>query len=438
VGDVPPAPAVVTALASSEPFTALQTRRLGPIRRWFAEHPRGTDIVVMAWFALPSMTNLAWPMPRPGAHLALVAVTTAVLWFRRRYPVHVLAWTLAAAAISSAVISNTGGHEWAAAMAVYAVASLRPTRTAWIAAGVTVLTLAAIAWLTLDYYVAAVEIEAAPDQPGAPATPLQAFVALTSWMTVITLVALSIGTNVRARRLHTKDLVDRANRLVLERDQREQLATAAERARIAREMHDVVAHSVSVMVALADGAAASLEKRPERTRAALAELSLTGRDALTEIRSILGVLRTERAEGTAAPFDGDAPLAPTTGDLDELLARFRAAGLPVERIDSGPPLPQQPRFALTVYRVVQEALTNVLRYAAGASRVVVEIDRTDDVVSLVISNDAGTGTVQPGSGHGLVGLRERVAGFGGTVTAGPHAGGGWRVHATIPVPTEPT
>src|SRR5690606_19622272 len=134
-------------------------------------------------------------MPLPGVHLALVALTTAALWFRRRYPVHVLVWTLLAAAISSALISNTGGHEWAAAMAVYAVASLRPTRTAWIAAGVTVLILAGIAWVTLDYYVAAVEIEAAPDQGGSPATPLQAFVALTSWMTVITLVALAIGTN---------------------------------------------------------------------------------------------------------------------------------------------------------------------------------------------------------------------------------------------------
>lgn len=390
----------------------------------------------MAWFALPSLINLAWPMPLPGVHLALVAATTAVLWFRRRYPLHVLAWSLIAAAVSSAIVHNTGGHEWAAAMAVYAVASLRPTRTAWIAAIATVLVLATTVWLTIDYYVAAVQIGPMPEQEPTTATPVQALVGVLSWMTVVTLVALAIGTNVRARRLHTQDLVDRANRLVLERDQREQLATAAERARIAREMHDVVAHSVSVMVALADGASASLEKRPERTRAALAELSLTGRDALTEIRSILGVLRTE---GTGdAPFDGEAPLVPTAGDLEELLGRFRAAGLPVERVDSGPPLPQQPRFALTIYRVVQESLTNVLRYAAGASSVRVEIDRADDVVTVVVSNDAGTGTAQPGSGHGLLGLRERVGAFGGTVTAGPHTGGGWRVRAIIPIPTEQT
>src|SRR5690606_7277798 len=247
------------------------------------------------------------------------------------------------------------------------------------------------------------------------------------------MVAHAIGMSVRARREHDRALVDRANRVLLERDQREQLATAAERARIAREMHDVVAHSVSVMVALADGAFASLDKQPERSRVALEELSRTGRDALTEMRSILGVLRTE-STADGVPFEGAAPLAPTTGDLDELLARFRAAGLPVERVESGAPLPEHPRLTMTIYRVIQESLTNVLRYAPGAAAVRVEIAHADDVVSVTVSNDAGSGSIQPGSGHGLIGLRERVGAFGGTVTAGPTATG-WRVHATIPVPT---
>lgn len=392
--------------------------------------------MVVLWFVLPSLISLFFPLRLPGLYLALVAATGTALWFRRRYPLQVLAWTIVAAAISSAFLYNTGGHEFAAALAIYAVASLRPPRLAWIGVAVTVLALAGMVWLTLDHYVetGAVEIEAASEvNQYATATPAQTFVGVIFWTTIINIVALAIGTNVRARRLHTQDLVDRTNRLALERDQREQLATVTERARIAREMHDVVAHSVSVMVALADGAAASLDKRPERTRTALDELSQTGRDALTEMRSILGVLRTESAGDT--PFDGAVPLAPTTGDLDELLTRFRAAGLPVERVDTGPPLPQQPRFTLTVYRVVQESLTNVLRYAAGASTVRVEIDRTDDVATVVVSNDAGTGVVQPGSGNGLVGLRERVGAFGGSVTAGPHQRG-WRVHATIPIPAE--
>ena len=362
----------------------------------------------------------------------LVVLTCVALWFRRRYPLHTLACALLFTVISSVVQHNTGGHEFAAALALYAVASLRPPRVAWIATVATVLVLAAAVGATLDYYVDAQAVEVGEDGEYAPATPAQTFAGIVSWTTVVSFVALAIGTSVRSRRLHTQDLVDRANRLVLERDQREQLATATERARIAREMHDVVAHSISVMVALADGASASLDKRPERTRTALDELSRTGRDALTEMRSILGVLRTETDE---APFDGTAPLSPTVGDLDELLGRFRAAGLPVERVDSGPPLPTQPRFALTVYRVVQESLTNVLRYAAGAASVRVEIARADDVATVVVSNDAGTGAVQPGSGNGLVGLRERVGAFGGTVTAGPHARG-WRVRAIIPIPEE--
>lgn len=417
----------------TEPFTALQTRRLGPIRRWFAEHPRGTDVVVVLWFVLPSMLSLFWPVRLPGLYLGLVAATGTALWFRRRYPLQVLAWTLIASTISSAFLHNTGGHEFAAALAIYAVASMRPPRIAWGALLVAVLGLAGMVWLTLDFYVevGAVEIESGGDLP---VTPAQTFIGIIFWTTIINVVALAVGTNVRARRLHTKELVDRANRLALERDQREQLATVTERARIAREMHDVVAHSVSVMVALADGAAASLDKRPERTRTALLELSQTGRDALAEMRSILGVLRTE---GTETPFDGAAPLSPTAGDIDELLARFRAAGLPVERVDSGPPLPQQPRFALAVYRVVQESLTNVLRYAAGAATVRVSIDGSDGVATVVVFNDAGHGAVQPGSGQGLVGLRERVGAFGGTVTAGPHASG-WQVQATIPIPTEQT
>jgi len=434
-GDLPPAPVVAAPAARTAPFTALQARRLGPVRRWFAEHPRGTDAVVVAWFLLPSLVTLIFPTRYPGAHLALVVLTSAALWFRRRYPLHVLAWTLVAAAISSALVHNSGGHEFAAALAIYAVASLRPPRVAWTAAILSVLALSATVWLTLDFYVDAAAVEIDAELSAQPVTRTQTLVGVLSWMVVVILVALAIGTSVRSRRLHTQDLVDRANRLALERDQREQLATVSERARIAREMHDVVAHSVSVMVALADGAGASMDKQPERTRAALAELSRTGRDALNEIRSILGVLRTEETDDV--PFDGAAPLAPTAGDLDELLRRFRAAGLPVERVDAGPPLPQQPRFTLTVYRVVQESLTNVLRYASGASTVRVEISRADDVATVVVSNDAGTGVVQPGSGNGLLGLRERVGAFGGTVTAGPHAHG-WRVHAAIPIPPEAT
>ncbi len=436
MGDAPPrsASAVPPDRASTPPFSTIETRRLGPIRRWFAAHPRGTDIIVSAWFFVPSLLQIAFPTQRPVVHWALVAITTAVLLWRRHQPVAVLGWVIVGAALSSWLVGGTGGQEFAAALAVYAVAAHRPARTAWIATIVTVLALAGLGWLSLDTYMSEA-IDQGQD-PEVVATRLQVFAGVASWTTVVTLVAHALGINVRARRLHTQDLVDRANRIALERDQRAQLAAADERARIAREMHDVVAHSVSVMVTLADGAGASLDKNPEQSRRALKELSATGRDALAEMRTILGVLRSGPQPEGEAPFDGPAPLAPTAGDLDDLLARFRSAGLAVERVDRGGALPAQRAFALTVYRVVQESLTNVLRYAPGATTVRVEIDRGPDAVVIDVVNDAGTGSrTQPGSGNGLIGLRERVAAIGGTATAGPD-GRGWRVHAALPLPTE--
>lgn len=396
------------------------------------------DIVVAAWFALPSLTNLTvlpartdTPLPDwlpPSILLLLVALSTAALLARRRWPVAVLAVTTVDAVLVTVLLGNTYGHEFAVAFAAYAVASLRPASTAWLG------TLSAIALVGGSVLLAgdASGIDAGVEGAPEPLPPLLGLGIAASFTALTIMVAHAIGMSVRARREHERALVDRANRVLLERDQRDQLATAAERARIAREMHDVVAHSVSVMVALADGASASLDKQPERSRVALRELSETGRGALAEMRSILGVLRTEDAEDTA-PFAGGAPLAPTTGNLEELLARFRAAGLPVERVDSGPPLPRQPRLLLTVYRVVQESLTNVLRHATGAAWVRVEIACADDVVVVTVTNDVGIRAAQPGGGNGLVGLRERVGAFGGTVTAGP-SGDGWRVQATIPVP----
>ncbi len=389
--------------------------------------------MVACWYLVPSLVTAAMvlgelPLSSLSLFLVTVAVVTGALLLRRQHPVAVLIVIGACALLTTIVAGNPFGHEFGVVLAIYTTASLRPPQTAWVCTLASIVLLGATTYLLGDMSQISVD-GGESEELSVPAALAVAIGFTTLWI----IVAHAIGTSVRARRSHERDLADRTNRLALERDQREQLATAAERARIAREMHDVIAHSVSVMVALADGAAASLDKAPDRTRTALTELSQTGRDALAEIRSILGVLRSEDTDRT--PFGGDAPLAPTAGDLDELLTRFRAAGLPVERVDTGPPLPQQPRFTLTVYRVVQEALTNVLRYAAGASAVRVEIGRADDVATVVVSNDAGSGVVQPGSGNGLVGLRERVGAFGGTVTAGPHQRG-WRVRATIPIPTE--
>jgi signal transduction histidine kinase len=224
-------------------------------------------------------------------------------------------------------------------------------------------------------------------------------------------------------------LEERARQLALERDQREQLAAAGERARMAREMHDVVAHSVAVMVTLAHGAAASLDRRPQRSREALAELSSTGRTALGDMRRIVGLLRDD-SPATGALSDGPVP-RPGVAAVADLVETFRDAGLPVRLVERGPALPHDPRLRHTVFRVVQECLTNVLRHAPQTSHVEVTLDRSEGDVTVTVANSCGRGTSDStGGGHGLAGMRERVAAHHGTVDAGPTPTG-WQVRATL-------
>jgi signal transduction histidine kinase len=255
---------------------------------------------------------------------------------------------------------------------------------------------------------------------------------------VLGLLALAVGSNVRNRRLHIAALVDAANALARDQDQRARLVQAAERARIAREMHDVVAHSVSVMVALGGGASMALDWAPERSRAALDELVATGRSALADMRRVLGVLDdTSTTDTGAAPAWGDTPLAPQPGSLDlgALVDRTRAAGLPVHTTGLADTGLQDldVSLQLAVYRIVQESLTNVLRHAPGTPAVEVDVLRRPDSVEVVVTDHGAAVAVEPspGSRRGLVGMRERAAVFGGSVDAGPY-GQGWRIRALLP------
>ena len=256
-----------------------------------------------------------------------------------------------------------------------------------------------------------------------------AFIALDVTVGVIAVLA---GANVRGRRQRVAVLEDRARQLALERDQREQIAVASERNRIAREMHDVVAHSLSVMITLAEGASVMLEKNPDRARRALEELAETGRSSLADARRLVGVLREGGGASDTDPASG-TPLAPqpTDRDVAVLVERFRGAGLPVTYRESGPPLPDDAILHLAVYRIVQEALTNVLRHAPTAPRIDVTVERTFERVTIVVDNDAGTGTPTiSGSNRGLIGIRERVAAYAGSVDAGPTPTG-WRTRALL-------
>jgi signal transduction histidine kinase len=246
---------------------------------------------------------------------------------------------------------------------------------------------------------------------------------------------------VRALRSRLDWLAERAERLELERDQQATLAAVTERARIAREMHDVVSHNIQVMVTLADAASSAQATDPDRAAEAIHEVSSTGRQALTDMRRMLGVLRDEpgpaNGSGAAAAGRGRASYAPQPGlgELDALIERVQATGLDVSLRRLGLPFELSSAAGLTVYRVVQEALTNALKHAEEVRAVQVELAFADPDVAVRITDDGRTKVVVPSSptsgGHGLAGMAERAAAFEGTLTAGPRPAGGWEVEAML-------
>ncbi|WP_410596091.1 sensor histidine kinase [Amycolatopsis sp. lyj-23] len=241
--------------------------------------------------------------------------------------------------------------------------------------------------------------------------------------------AVTLGLAVRIRRAQLAGLRDRAARLEVERDQRSRLATATERARVAREMHDIIGHHLSVIITLADGGAYAADVTPHRSKEALQLVGDAGRQALGELRRMVGVLR-DRA---------DAPeLNPQPGitDVEELCTRFRAAGPEVVYRSAGELDTLDRGVQLMAYRIVQEALTNTLKHAGPHTRIDVLVAAADAKLRVHVQ-DAGrpdrTGPLAPPAeeGHGLAGMRERAALYGGTVTAGPAATGGWTVQAVL-------
>jgi signal transduction histidine kinase len=252
------------------------------------------------------------------------------------------------------------------------------------------------------------------------------------WIGSFLTAAWLTGFAVRHQAEQTQRLRDLAAQLKAEQDRRAEEAVQDERSRIARELHDVVAHHVSVMTVQAGAVRRLLTPEQEREREALVSVEETGRQALTEMRRLLGVLKDE------AEQERPAPRAPQPGiaTLDTLLGQVREAGLPVEMTLEGRPVELPPGVDLSAYRIVQEALTNALKYA-GPARAWVVVRYRDDDVELEISNDGRTEAAQAdGGGHGLVGMRERVAVYGGELESGPRPGGGFAVRARLPIGTE--
>lgn len=253
----------------------------------------------------------------------------------------------------------------------------------------------------------------------------------TAMLGAMVVATWALGDVRRTRHDYIRALVDRAEQAERERDQQAALAAVEERGRIAREMHDVVAHSLSVMVVQADGGRYAAADHPAQAVKALENIADTGRQALIEMRRVLGVLREEDSDAGRAPQPG-------IGSIPDLIRGVREswpAG-PAQRVRfavHGEPRPLDDGPSLAVFRVVQEALTNVIKHAGPRASVDVTLTYGDDALDVAVDDDGrGAASLDDGAGGGLIGMRERVSVYGGTCAAGPRPGGGWRVEARMP------
>jgi signal transduction histidine kinase len=343
-------------------------------------------------------------LPAPAAASLIVAPAGALL-VRRVWPMPVFAWCLAVSVVGS---WWSPWFMWSPALivALYTLATLR-------------------AWRAVLAAACAQTLTSLPALESLLRGALQRFLPGALPLLAVTATATMLGLFIGARRALLEQLRARAERLERERDQEALLAAAAERARIAHEMHDIVAHHLTVMVALADGAAARSATDPEAAEAMHA-VSATGRRALSDTRHLLGVLHEPEA-GEAAR----SPL-PAIADLDALVERVRAAGLPVRYEIEGAAPSVSPSMQLTLYRLVQEALTNTMKHAGPGASAFVRVRYTDVEINVDVEDDGcGQADAAPGPGRGLAGMRERVHVFGGEVRTGPRTPRGWAVSARL-------
>ena len=473
---------------------------LRTLSRWYHRHPTIIDISIAAGVGTYSLVVAIPLLLRPSSPartypilplaLIVIALMGVALSLRRRFPLWcwaaillipetyqfavLHAFHLTAEQLLYAAIGVSGMELISVPFALGAIASHRRPAAAWTAGGISLVVLMVDLSLTT------------------PGLSIGELLRTTVILILLILVGILLGFNARSARLRLKAMELRSARMALASEQAVLLAAAEERSRIAREMHDVVAHSLAVMITMADGAAAIVERDPATAKQAIETLAEAGRSALADTRRLVGVLRedpsvaAEQAPqspeppapsgespssarqhevrdlpvpefaplGTVTPVEpsvpianlrqqatdgagdrsrGDLPLAPSPeqADITELVKRFVAAGVPVTYRWVGAALPADKALQLTVFRIAQEALTNVLRYAPTTPAVSVDVERHIGTVVLTVDNEAAPGTrPMHGSGKGLIGMRERASVYGGTVQAGPTPTG-WRVRAVL-------
>ena len=393
------------------PARLILDRVIPRFARWYDERPVAGDA------GLAALLLLAFVVPSDLASdtnalvdLAFSTALVACVPFRRRAPVAAFVAVSVLSLTQLALLDHIVAGNVVALIALYTIVSYGPSPR---------LSAAATACTVAGALLAAVRWDEAAD--GASVVEVGA-------STVVSvLLAAALGAWRRSRRGQLEALEQRNRLLALERDQQAAVGAAIERARIARELHDVVAHSLSVIVVQADGAAAGAEQRPDAAAAALRTIGDTGREALGQMRRLLGVLRAEDQGGAAlAPQPGTAQL----GALVDQVAR---AGLPARLTVHGEARALTGTLDVALYRVAQEALTNVLKHGGAVSRVDVVLRYRDGAVELLVRDDGrGAHATSDGRGMGLMGMRERVDVHHGTLSAGPRDDGGFEVHATVP------
>ena len=380
----------------------------GALGTWVHRHSRLADallaLVVLAVSVPPlrEPPGCGCPPTTAWAYVLVAAGCLPLLW-RRDVPFGSALAVGVVAVATSLLDLPEPVLPFAALVAVYSVAAHARRRLALLAAALTAAALAALA---------------AEQQSDANAVTVTYLVFATAWL---------LGDSARGRRERTADAEERAAQLERTRAAEARRAVAEERNRIARDLHDHVAHHVSLMVVQAEAGPVALDRAPERAAEAFDAIGATGRQALTEMRQLLGLLRAGDAER----------LAPQPGldRLAELAAGVRQAGLPVELVVTGRRRALPPAADLSAYRIVQEALTNALRHA-GPARAAVTVEYARDELRLTVVDD-GVGSADrdpPGGGNGLAGMRERAVLVGGRLEAGPRPVGGWAVSAVLPLP----
>ena len=533
-----PAAEEVCANDDSELQSRLTPRGLlGAVRRWYHRQPAMVDILIaLGVVALNILLGVSLLLREsdlvstygavlPSVFLVL-GLTGTALALRRRFPI----WTWAVILILpeihqdliDAILPITQDESTYIALSVGFMT--------WLGVPITLGTIAShcrptIAWTT---WAVTMGVCSAATILKDPSFTLESFIREMTLAALIMTIGTLVGLNTRNARLRIEALEARSTRIALAREQGALLAAAEERSRIAREMHDVIAHSLAVMITMADGAAATVERNPAVAKQAMETLAEAGRSALADTRRLVGVLRedpsvatgptADSAEpaacptaesgaatgsdrpaspsrprwrrggrtsspdlsapsatsassardhevrdvpvpefappGTVVPVEPSAPItslrlqatdggadrsrgelplapAPEQADIADLVRRFETAGVPVSYRWVGAPLPEDKTLQLTLFRIAQEALTNVLRYAPTTPAVSVDVRRHIGTVILTVDNEAAPGTrPMHGSGKGLIGMRERASVYGGTVQAGPTPTG-WQVRAVL-------